>query len=101
MRPRCGRSVLGSVPAIPENRLPAPSALSAPCTTRKSVARGVRLETCWIAMPSPMVSTAPTMVTTANAGRSAQKSVSKDRSNPGQSDTGKPTQRAADTALVS
>ena len=37
--------VLGSVPVMPDSRLPTPSALSAPCTTRKSVARGLRWET--------------------------------------------------------
>ena len=65
------------------------------------MARGVRRETCWIAMPSPMVSTAPTMVTTTNGGRRAQKSAPGVRSNPGQEDTGKPTQAAAVTAFVS
>ena len=47
--------VLGVVPARPESRLPTPSTVIAPCTARKSTARGRRQETRWIA-------TAPLMV---------------------------------------
>ena len=36
----------GGVTAIPDNRMPTPLALSAPCTRRKSVACGLRTEAC-------------------------------------------------------
>ena len=64
--------VLGTVAANPESRLPKPSAATAPCTRRKSMARGLRQDTRWMAMESPTVSMAPISVTKMNAGSSAQ-----------------------------
>ena len=75
--------------------MPTPSAFSAPCTTRKSVARGLRRETCWMAMPSPTVSIAPTIVTIMKAGRSAQNSTPGVRFKPGHERNGTPTQGAS------
>ena len=72
-----------------------PSAFSAPCTTRKSVARGLRRDTRWIATASPSVSTAPTSVTTTNAGSSAQNSAPGVTSSPGQDAKGAPNQGAS------
>ncbi len=86
---------------MPESRFPMPSALRAPCTTRKSVARGVRLETRWMATPSPMVSMAPTKVTTTNAGSNAQNFSSGVRSSPGHEPKGTPTQGASNTGPTS
>ena len=65
------------------------------------MARGVRRETRWMATPSPMVSIAPTRVTTANAGRSAQNSALGVRSNPGQEARGTPTQEASSICCAS
>ena len=93
--------MFGGVPSIPERRFPTPSALSAPWTTRKSVACGLRRETRWMAMPSPMVSTAPTMVTTTKAGRSVQNSLPGVRSIPGHELAGMPTQAASATCWAS
>ena len=75
--------VLGTVPARPDSRLPTPSANIAPCMDRKSMARGLRQDTRWTAMPSPSVSIAPTSVTSTNAGRRAQNAGPKPRSSPG------------------
>ena len=54
-----------------------------------------------MATPSPMVSMAPTRVTTTNAGRSAQNFASGVRSNPGHASRGAPTQGASSTCAVS
>ena len=75
--------VFGSVPARPDNRLPRPSAEIAPWIDRKSMARGRRHDTRWMATPSPSVSIAPTRVTSTNAGSKAQNSGPKPRSRPG------------------
>ena len=93
--------LLGTVPARPERRLPRPSANRAPCTERKSMARGLRHETRWTAMVSPRVSMAPTSVTNTNAGRSAQKAGPKPRSNPTCAKGGRPTHAASTTLAVS
>ena len=93
--------MFGSVPDSPESRLPMPSALSAPCTTLKSVACGLRRDTRCIATASPMVSIAPTIVTTTNAGSSAQKAASGWKSKPGQSPIGTPNHAASPTTLMS
>ena len=86
---------------MPDSRFPTPSALRAPCTTRKSVARGLRRETRWMATPSPMVSMAPTRVTTTNAGSRAQNSTPGLTSNPGHELRGAPTQGASSTGCTS
>ena len=93
--------VFGTVAARPESRLPTPSAATAPCTTRKSVARGVRRETRWMATLSPMVSMAPIRVTNTKPGSRDQKATPKWRSNPGQAPAGSPTQPASVTLCVS
>ena len=93
--------MFGTVPATPESRLPIPSAATAPCTARKSTARGLRHETRWMAMESPIVSTAPIRVTKMKAGRSAQNRGVKSRSNPGQPSEGTPIQDAAATRPAS
>ena len=54
-----------------------------------------------MATPSPMVSIAPTMVITTNAGRSAQNSTPGVRSNPGHALRGMPTQDASSTCPTS
>ena len=54
-----------------------------------------------MATPSPMVSIAPTRVTTTNAGRSAQNSTPGVRSSPGQEPRGAPTQDAFSICCVS
>ena len=87
--------MFGAVPAMPESRLPVPSARPAPCTTRKSTARGLRHETRWMAMESPIVSIAPIWVTNTKAGRSAQNAGAKSKSNPGQPWEGAPIQGAS------
>ena len=78
-----------------------PSAATAPCTARKSAARGLRHETLWMAMESPIVSMAPTRVTNTKAGSSAQKVGPNPRSNPGQPPTGTPTHAASATRSTS
>ena len=93
--------MFGTVPATPESRLPIPSAATAPCTARKSTARGLRHETRWMAMESPIVSIAPIWVTKTKAGRSAQNKGSKSRSSPGQPWEGAPIQGAALTRPAS
>ena len=93
--------VFGNVPSRPERRLPRPSELSAPCTTRKSVARRFLRDTCWMATPSPTVSIAPTRVTTMKAGKSAQNSMPGVNSMPGHEPNGTPTQADSRTAFRS
>ena len=94
--------MLGTVPATPESRLPTPSAATAPCTARKSTARGLRQAIRWMAMESPMVSMAPIWVTNRNAGSSPQKAGPNPMSNPGQPPPdGVPTQGAARTPSMS
>ena len=93
--------MFGTVPAMPDSRLPAPSADTAPCTARKSTARGRRQDTRWMAAPSPIVSMAPTSVTNTNAGRSAQKTGPKLRSKPGQPADGTPIHAAPATDATS
>ena len=90
--------MFGRVPAIPDRKLPSPSAFRHPCTTRKSVACGLRRETPWIATPSPTVSMAPTMVTATKAGSSAQNSTPGVTSSPGHEERGTPIQGASMTA---
>ena len=85
----------------PDRRLPTPSAATAPWTARKSVARRLRQDTRWIAIPSPMVSMAPTSVTKTKAGSIVQNSGLSLRSNPGQPAAGTPNQSASPTMLVS
>ena len=92
---------MGSVPIRPDSRFPTPSAFRAPWTTRKSVARGVRCKTLWIAAPSPTVSIAPTSVTTTNAGSSAQNSTPGVTSIPGHDPIGTPTQGASSIVCTS
>ena len=86
---------MGKVPAMPDRRLPNPSALRQPCTTRKSVACGLRRDTRWIATPSPTVSMAPTMVTATKAGSSAQNSTPGVKSSPGHDAPGSPIHGAS------
>ena len=93
--------MFGTVPASPDSRLPAPSAATAPCTARKSTARGLRQAICWIAMESPIVSVAPIRVTKTKAGRSPQNAGPNPRSKPGQPPDGMPTQEAASTLSMS
>ncbi len=93
--------MFGSVPETPESRFPTPSALRAPCTTRKSVARGLRWETRWMATPSPMVSMARTRVTTTKAGSSAQNSTPGVTSNPGHDPRATPTHGASSIGCTS
>ncbi len=80
---------------------PRASAFTAPCTVRKSMGSRVRFDRRWMAMPSPYVSMAPTMVTMQNGIRSHQKSAPKPRSSPGQPTSGSPTQAASTTAVRS
>ncbi len=93
--------MFGTVAAMPESRFPSPSAATAPCTARKSTARGFRHDTRWMATLSPMVSMAPIRVTKMNAGRRDQNVTSKLRSRPGQSPAGSPIQPASAMSRVS
>ena len=89
----------GGVTAIPDSRMPTPLALSAPCTRRKSVARGLRAEACWMTAPSLLVLMAATTDTMANTGSSAQNRASGVRSIPGQAARpGRSNQDASTTA---
>ena len=78
-----------------------PSAATAPCTARKSTARGLRQDTRWMATASPIVSIAPTSVTKTKAGSNDQKMGPNSRSRPGQEPSGRPTHAALATRSTS
>ena len=96
-----GRNPSGIVPARPDSRLPAPSAATAPCTARKSIARGGRQDTRWMAREPLIVWIVQTTPMNRNAGSSPQKAGPKSRARPGHSIPGKPIQEASATRPVS
>ena len=82
---------------MPDSRIPIPLVLSDPCTDRKSVTFGLRLEACWMATLSPMFLIPPTSVMTTKTGNSAQNPAPNVRSNPGNPPPGMPAHRASIT----
>ena len=93
--------MFGTVPARPETRLPMPSTATAPCTARKSTARGRRHDVRWAAMELLMVRMEPISATSRNAGRSAQNAGPKSKASPGHWPLGRPTHDDAATGLMS
>ena len=94
-------AALGTVPARPESRLASPSTVTAPCTARKSTARGRRHETLWMATALLTVRTEATTATSTKAGRSAQKAGPNSRSKPAHSPVGNPAHGASATRPAS
>ena len=77
------------------------SVATAPCTSRKSTARGPRQETRWAAAALLIVRMAPMVAASRNPGRSDQKAGPKPRSRPGHSTRGRPAHEASATRAVS
>ena len=95
-----GLMTFGTAPATPANRLATPAPERAPCTSRKSIARGSRHETRCRAMEAPFTWMDMTTPRNRNAGRCVQKATPKSNPSPGQS-VGTPTQDAWTTASAS
>ena len=89
-----GRNPSGIVPASPDSRLPVASAVTAPCTARKSIALGFGQDTRCTATDPLMVWMVQTTAMNRNPGSSAQKATPKSRSTPDQAASGSPTQGA-------
>ena len=85
------------MPARPDSRIPKQLALSAPCTSRKSVTLDLRREACCTMTLSAVFLTPAMRVTTTNAGSSVQKSKPKVRSSPANPPVGMPAQAASRT----
>ena len=93
--------VLGMVPARPASRFPVPSAATARCTARKSIARDRRHATRWAATATATDLVEPTRATKRNAGSSVQNGGPKPRSSPGGRTDGMPIQAASATRPMS
>ena len=94
-------AVFGVVPTRPESTLPSVSTVIAPCTARKSTARGLRQETRWIATAPLMERIVAITATRRKAGSSAQNDGPKSVSKPAHSPAGTPTQGASTTRPAS
>ena len=96
-----GCRVFGIAPARPARTFPTPSAATAPCTARKSTARGRRHDTRWVATATPTDLVAPTSAMNRKAGRSAQNAGPKPSSSPEGRPVGNPIQAASATSAIS
>ncbi len=96
-----GLAVSGMIAARPDTTCAAPVATAAPCTRRKSIARGVRHETRCVERAMELSFRTVTVERNRNAGRSAQKGRPKLSPRPGQPSTGSPAMGASLTGSKS